>query len=119
MNDISICLNMPWAIDMGVIVIQKSQNTFLFTLILNVFCPPRIVAPSYINDANWLPILCCSDVQQQMDTLCSGLQSCRIAVHHSVGIIDPCSSELRSYLQARYTCIPGKNKLQVFASIAK
>ena len=53
-------------------------------------------------------LYCDSDVQHHMDMWCSGLQSCHIDVNDFVKILNPCANDLRSYLQARFTCIPGK-----------
>ena len=50
----------------------------------------------------------CSDMLSILDKKCSGRSSCQFAVNSLVFETKPCPIELRSYLQARYTCLPGK-----------
>ena len=51
------------------------------------------------------------DVLPAMDKWCSGLVSCALPIALFVAMTNPCHTQLRSYLQARYTCIPGKHNL--------
>ena len=51
-----------------------------------------------------------------MDKWCSGKYSCRVNVPDFImdRTENPCPFELRSYLQARYTCLPGKDHVQMW-----
>ena len=51
-----------------------------------------------------------SDVLNVMDKWCSGKRECRMEIHFFMreGITNSCPYELRSYLQARYICLPGE-----------
>ena len=58
-----------------------------------------------------------SDVLHAMDKWCSGKHSCRVAVRDFImeRTENSCPFELRSYLQARYTCLPGKDLVKVWS----
>ena len=50
----------------------------------------------------------CSSVLHVLDQRCSGRYDCAVKVSDLVDFKDACTEELTSYLQARYTCEPGK-----------
>ena len=50
----------------------------------------------------------CSDVLSYMDKHCSGRISCDVPVMFLLVLTNPCTDDMRSYLQASYTCIPGE-----------
>ena len=51
--------------------------------------------------------LFCSNVLSVLDQRCSGRYACTFKVTELVGYKNTCTTELTSYLQARYTCAPG------------
>ena len=56
----------------------------------------------------WYQFVLCSDILSYMDKQCSGRTSCDVPVWGLVILTNPCTSEVRSYLQASFTCISGE-----------
>lgn len=56
---------------------------------------------------------CGQEVISQADRICSGRQQCSIDVFKTFGSLKPCS-ELESYLEADYDCIPGEILHELF-----
>lgn len=51
---------------------------------------------------------CQKDVLSEADTLCSGRRECRISVPNTLfDGKNPCPRDLKSYLEADYTCLKG------------
>ena len=57
-----------------------------------------------------IDILYCRNMLTVLDGWCSGRQSCNIDVSDLHEFRSVCIMDLPSYLQARYTCVPGKWK---------
>ncbi len=51
---------------------------------------------------------CSADVLSYMDTVCSGRQTCKIEVNDLDKIVQPCSRDFKSYLEAGHKCIKGE-----------
>ena len=52
---------------------------------------------------------CAADVLPQLDRKCSGRRECRVTVPDaSLHSVHPCPRELMPYLEASYTCLPGR-----------
>ena len=51
---------------------------------------------------------CTADIMYVLDRLCSGRRRCSVPVRDLMvsGDTKPCSKDLRSYLEAQYTCVP-------------
>ena len=47
-----------------------------------------------------------------MDRYCSGQISCEVPVTDLIHLTNPCTNDLRSYLQASFTCIPSELSLK-------
>ena len=53
---------------------------------------------------------CKVDVTSQLDRQCSGRRSCEVSVPNSeLDATNPCFKELKTYLQAGFSCVGGKN----------
>ena len=51
---------------------------------------------------------CQTDVLGYMDSKCSGKQKCSLGVNDIDLHATPCPKDYKSYLEASYTCVPGK-----------
>ena len=52
---------------------------------------------------------CKADVMMHMDNVCSGRRGCSIRIPDKVlDNTEPCPKEFKTYLNATYTCIPGR-----------
>lgn len=66
---------------------------------------------------NFGHIGCKTDVLNQLDFACSGRQMCDFSVSDPTLVrTKPCPKDFTSYLDATYTCVPGKLNLHVYAS---
>ncbi len=55
---------------------------------------------------------CYKSVLELMDQRCSGQSSCKVRIPDpDLDNTKPCLEELKTYLQAQYMCVTGKNKL--------
>ena len=68
---------------------------------------------SYWTFSYWQPpinvLYACSDALAVLDKLCSGKRSCELVVIVAfLNFPNPCPEELRSYLEASFTCEPGE-----------
>ena len=51
---------------------------------------------------------CSEDALSVFDSQCSGRKACNVNVRDLIALgVKPCTEDLRSYLEARYTCIKG------------
>ena len=56
---------------------------------------------------------CSRDVLEHLDALCSGRKLCKVRVlDETFSGIKPCHDDLKSYLQAQYSCRKGKVNLR-------
>ena len=53
---------------------------------------------------------CYADVMAYMDSQCSGRQTCTILIATLEAVAQPCDKDFKSYLQATYSCVPGKTR---------
>jgi len=61
---------------------------------------------------------CSADVLPQLDRMCSGRPTCRVTIPDAtLHNIHPCPKELMPYLEASYTCRPGKQRRLCFFSV--
>ena len=52
---------------------------------------------------------CSADVLMHLDGICSGRQSCSLDIQdETLQKLHPCPKELMSFLEAEYSCVPGK-----------
>lgn len=52
---------------------------------------------------------CSVDVQDQMETLCSGRKHCTVTIsNRDLFRVQPCRKDLVAYLEAGYRCVPGR-----------
>ena len=51
---------------------------------------------------------CYADVMAYMDSKCSGRQTCTILIATLEAVAQPCDKDFKSYLQATYSCVPGR-----------
>ena len=50
---------------------------------------------------------CLSDVTELLDSMCSGRRQCNVDVASLRNVVQPCPSDLTSYLDASFRCVPG------------
>ena len=63
------------------------------------------------NSSPLLQMGCQANVLPYVDSVCSGRQECNLQIPSiSLQGIRPCSEELISYLEASYSCLPGKDR---------
>ena len=51
---------------------------------------------------------CSADVLPELDRRCSGKSECSFPVTSLQDVASPCPQDLMSYLEASYSCLPGK-----------
>lgn len=57
---------------------------------------------------------CSADVLLHMDKICSGKQSCYLEIQdETLQKMHPCPKELMSFLEAEYSCVPGKKNSKI------
>jgi len=64
------------------------------------------------NDFN---IGCSKDVVVYFDSRCTGRRSCEVSLRNLVDV-HPCQRDFMSYLEAGYTCVPGKLDWQLITN---
>ena len=103
-TNIRISRIIPWLYSNG----NGTKLSQKLIYVLHIYPVCLLFHCNYITYSDLLPV---------MDGLCSGRRSCEIEIRDLMTLTNPCPDEVRSYLQAKYTCLPGeseRSKLNVY-----
>ena len=59
-------------------------------------------------DRDYGYIGCSANVLDLLDRACSGYRTCHFSIPTLRDLVQPCPKDLTSYLEASFTCIPGR-----------